>query len=45
VTSLNGGNIQAIVTDSAGSKVALSFDLALSGSASALSGSLTASAS
>ena len=43
VTSLNGNTIQATVTDSAGSNVALGFDLTLSGSA--LSGSLTASAS
>jgi hypothetical protein len=43
VTSLNGSNIDATVTDSAGAKVALSLDVSLSGTA--LSGSLTASAS
>ena len=42
VTSLNGSNILAAVTDSAGSRVTLSVDVSLSGSA--LSGSLTASA-
>jgi predicted ferric reductase len=43
VVSLNGGSIQATVTNSAGSTVSLSFDLSLSGTA--MSGSLTATAS
>jgi hypothetical protein len=43
VSSLNGGSIQATVTNSAGTKVSLSFDLTLSGTA--LSGSLTVTAS
>jgi hypothetical protein len=43
VSSLNGGSIQATVKNSAGSAVSLSFDLSLSGTA--MSGSLTATAS
>lgn len=46
VSSLNGSNILASTTDSAGSTVMLSLDVSLSGSASGstMSGSLTASA-
>ena len=43
VTALNGSTVVATVTDAAGSRVVLSLDVSLSGSA--LSGSLTASAS
>ncbi|WP_194927412.1 ferric reductase-like transmembrane domain-containing protein [Catenulispora pinisilvae] len=43
VSSLNGTSIQATVTNSAGSRITLSLDLSLSGTA--MSGSLSASAS
>ncbi|MBS2538618.1 ferric reductase-like transmembrane domain-containing protein [Catenulispora sp. NF23] len=43
VSALNGGSIQATVTDSGGSRITLSLDLSLPGTA--LSGSLSASAS